>query len=95
MKTIVMAAMFAAALAAPAAFAGEGKSLADHDTDASGTLSLAEVQAAKPEVTAETFAKYDTDGNGELSQAEYDAWKAASAAKKDDAAKTGDMKTDY
>ena len=44
-------------------------------------LSLAEVQAAKPDVTAEKFAVYDADSNGELSQAEYDAWKAAKAEK--------------
>ncbi len=95
MKTMVIAAMFAAAFAAPVALAGEGKTMADHDTDASGTLSLAEVQAAKPKVTAEKFAKYDTDGNGELSQAEYDAWKAASAAKKDETASTGEKKAEY
>ena len=83
MKKIVIAAFLAASLSAPVALAGEKSTLADHDADQNGTLSLAEVQAAKPSVTAEKFAKADTDGNGELSQEEYDAWKAAAKAKKE------------
>ena len=94
MKKFIAIAAIAAAFAAPSALAdhhGGKKSFADLDTDASGALTLAEVQAAKPDFTAEKFAKYDTDANSEISQAEYDAWKAA---KKDKEA-TGETKTSY
>lgn len=79
MKTIVLAAAFAAAFAAPVALAGETRTMASYDTDANGTLSLVEVQKAKPDVSAETFAIHDTDASGDLSQAEYDAWEAGDA----------------
>jgi hypothetical protein len=79
MKTPFAIAAFAAVALSPVAHAGEGSTLAKMDTNANGSLSLAEVQAAKPAVTAETFAVHDTDKNGELSQAEVDAWKAAKA----------------
>lgn len=92
MKKFVIAAFLAASLSAPVALAGEKSTLADHDADKNGSLSLAEVQAAKPAVTAEKFAAADTDGNGELSQEEYDAWKAKAKAKKDD---SGEMKKEY
>ena len=85
MKKLIAIAALAATFAAPGALAGEDMTLASLDTDASGSLSLAEVQAAKPEVTAEKFAKYDTDASGALNQAEFDAWKAAKAEKKDKA----------
>lgn len=42
---------------------------------------MAEIQATKPEMTAEKFAKYDTDASGDISAAEYHAWKAAKADK--------------
>ncbi len=82
MKKIVAVTALAAFLAAPVALAGEKVTFASLDTDASGTLSLTEIQAAKPEVTAEKIAKYDTDASGELSEAEFDAWKAAKKEKK-------------
>lgn len=44
------------------------------DSDASGSLSLAEVQAVAPNVTAEEFATYDADGSGDLSEDEFTAW---------------------
>lgn len=47
------------------------------DADASGGLSLAEVQAAAPEVSTEEFSAYDADGSGELSPDEFGAWKAS------------------
>ncbi len=87
MKKIIAIAALAAAFASPAALAdhhGGKKTFADLDTDASGAVTLAEIQVAKPEMTAEKFAKYDTDANGEISEAEYDAWKAAKKDKKAD-----------
>lgn len=76
MKTFIVIALFAAA-SASAAFAGEKGSFADLDTNTNGTLSLAEVRAAVPSVTLETFATADVDANGELTQAEYHAWKTS------------------
>ena len=38
---------------------------------------LVEIQALKPEMTAEKLAKYHTDASGDLSEAEYHAWKGA------------------
>lgn len=40
------------------------------DADASGDWSLAELQTAWPELTAEGFGAIDTDANGAVSQAE-------------------------
>jgi hypothetical protein len=54
-----------------AAFAQAATDFATLDTDASGGLSLSEVQVAFPDLTAENFAAADTDGNGELSAEEY------------------------
>jgi hypothetical protein len=91
MKKIVAIAALAAALGAPVALAGEQgsmKTFAEMDTDANGALSLSEIQAVKPDVTAEKVAKYDTDASGELSEAELEAWKAAKKADKDAAGET-------
>ena len=43
------------------------------DTDASGTLTVAEVTAAMPNVTEAQFKAADTDGDGVLSEAEWAA----------------------
>jgi Ca2+-binding EF-hand superfamily protein len=43
------------------------------DTDASGGISLTELQVAMPGVTAEAFAAADTDASGELSAEEFAA----------------------
>lgn len=43
------------------------------DQDASGGVSLAEMQSHRSSVTPEDFAKLDTDGNGQLSQDELKA----------------------
>lgn len=66
------------ALAATAAGAQQ-VDFASLDTDGSGGLSLAEVQAAFPSATAEDFAQFDFDGSGELSESEWNAWLSASA----------------
>jgi opacity protein-like surface antigen len=85
MKKFIAIAALAAAFAAPSALADHHgkKTFADLDADANGTVTLAEIQAVKPEMTAEKLAKYDTDASGDLSEAEYDAWKAAKKAGKD------------
>ena len=82
MKKLVAIAALAAAFAAPGALAGETPDFAKLDADASGGLSLAEIQAAKPEVTAEKFAAYDIDASGELSETEFATWVATKAEKK-------------
>ena len=40
--------------------------LAEMDTDHSGGLSLAELQARRPELTAEQFGRLDRNGDGQL-----------------------------
>ncbi|MEM8823338.1 MAG: EF-hand domain-containing protein [Pseudomonadota bacterium] len=43
------------------------------DTDGDGNVTLEEVQAAMPEITAEMFASMDTDADGVLSDVEITA----------------------
>lgn len=43
------------------------------DADQDGSVSLAELQAVHPNVTAEQFAEFDGDGDGALSRAELEA----------------------
>lgn len=50
---------------------------ADVDTDLSGELSLAELQAVWPDLTAEAFAAADIDGNGSLSADELNGLQPA------------------
>ncbi len=47
------------------------------DADGSGGLSLTEVQAAAPAVTADEFSAYDEDASGELSVDEFSTWMAS------------------
>jgi len=44
------------------------------DSDGSGGLSFAELQAVDFNMTAEIFAAYDADNSSELSAEEYAAW---------------------
>ncbi|GJL91951.1 MAG: hypothetical protein DHS20C04_16100 [Hyphococcus sp.] len=46
------------------------------DADASGGLSLEEIQAVIPDVKAEDFGRHDGDASGELSVEEFAAWMA-------------------
>ena len=62
----------ASALTATAVFAEDAAPVVA-DADANGTFSLAEVQAAYPAVTEETFKTADTDASGELSADELKA----------------------
>ncbi|PXA97469.1 calcium-binding protein [Nostoc sp. 3335mG] len=79
MKKIVLSSLVLLGMSG-AAFAQAATDFASVDTDANGGLSLAEVQVAWPDLTAEIFATADADGSGELSAEEYDALVAASAA---------------
>ena len=72
----------ASALTATAVFAQDAAPVVA-DTDANGTFSLAEVQAAYASATEEAFKAADTDASGELSA---DELKAAVDAKAFDAA---------
>ncbi|MED5548325.1 MAG: hypothetical protein VX529_03120 [Pseudomonadota bacterium] len=74
-KTVLIASVAALGLAAPV-FA-QDTTFADADTDMSGGLSLAEVQAIAPDVTSEGFDAYDADADGELNEDEFDTWKMA------------------
>ena len=44
--------------------------MATLDRDKSGSVSLEELKARRPDVTAEQFAKWDTDNSGALNQEE-------------------------
>ncbi|MFC3703978.1 hypothetical protein ACFOOL_04335 [Devosia honganensis] len=79
MKKIVLTSLFALGLST-AVMAQAATDFASVDTDANGSVSLAEAQVAWPDLTEEAFNAADTDGNGELSADEYDALAAANAA---------------
>lgn len=82
MKKLIIATALAGFAVAPMALAGD-KSFADIDTNGDAMLSLAELQAVKPEMTEAKMAKYDTDGDAMISEAEFDAWKAKAEESKD------------
>ena len=63
----------ASALTATAVFAQDATAPVVADTDANGTFSLVEVQAAYTAVTEEAFKAADTDASGELSADELKA----------------------
>jgi outer membrane murein-binding lipoprotein Lpp len=69
MKTFAMTTA-AAVLAAAPLLAG---SLAEADTDGSGTFTLEELQAAFPNLTEDTFAAIDANADGEVDLAEAQA----------------------
>jgi hypothetical protein len=81
MKIVFIAGAFS--LAAGAALAGD-KDFASLDADRSGGLSLAELNAAMAEFTAQDLAAIDADGSGDVSEAEFAAWRS-SRPKKDPA----------
>ena len=72
MKKIVLSSLVLFGLTG-AAMAQATTDFATIDADANGSVSLTEVQASWPDLTAEAFAAADTDGNGELSAEEYAA----------------------
>ncbi|PVA11456.1 calcium-binding protein [Pelagivirga sediminicola] len=57
------------ALAATAAFAD----MSAIDTNGDGLVTMDEIQAAYPEVTAEQFSEIDTNGDGAVDDAEMSA----------------------
>lgn len=67
MKTILMSAVAAVALTAPA------WAQADLDANGDGMVTLDEVQAVNPDITAEDFSAMDTDSDGVLSPEEVSA----------------------
>lgn len=71
MKTTFITFLTAAALAAPAWAATEA------DVNADGVLTIDEVQAAFPEVTAEAFSAMDVNADGALDDDEIVAAQAA------------------
>ena len=71
MKTTLISLLAAAALSAPAFAATEA------DTNADGVLTIDEVQAAFPEVTAETFSAMDVNADGALDDDEVVAAQSA------------------
>ncbi|CUI00472.1 EF-hand domain-containing protein [Leisingera aquaemixtae] len=71
MKKFALTAAAVAALAASPLAAME--SITEADTDGNGTYSLEELQAAYPDLTAETFATIDSNADGEADLAEVQA----------------------
>jgi hypothetical protein len=74
MKTTLTTAAAAGLLLGGAALAAE---FSEVDADQSGLLSLEEVQAVAPDVTADEFSSYDGDANGGLDEDEFAIWEAA------------------
>ncbi|MGI9413550.1 MAG: hypothetical protein ACR2PM_07770 [Hyphomicrobiales bacterium] len=70
MRTISIATALGAMVLATAAFAAD-TDFKKVDADASGTLTMAEVNTAMPNVTQAQFKAADTDGDGLLSEAEW------------------------
>ncbi|MEO5808061.1 hypothetical protein [Devosia sp.] len=70
MKKIILSSLVLLGLST-AAFAQAATDFASVDADASGGLSLVEVQAAWPDAAQDQFVKADADANGELSAEEY------------------------
>lgn len=66
-------------LTATTAFAQTPTTFADVDVDANGELSLVELQAAWPDMTAVEFQGADTDGSGGLAAPELNAVQDAAA----------------
>lgn len=79
MKKIVLTSLFALGLSG-AAMAQPATDFTTVDADVSGGVSMAEAQAAWPDLTVEAFAAADLDGNGELSADEYASLTAAAAS---------------
>ncbi|MCQ0092759.1 EF-hand domain-containing protein [Roseovarius sp. M141] len=69
--TKFIASMLAAGALATTAFAAGG--LADMDTNGDGLLTVEEVQAVYPEMTAEQFSAIDVNGDGVVDDAEMSA----------------------
>ncbi|WP_027259963.1 MULTISPECIES: calcium-binding protein [Leisingera] len=69
-KFALTAAAFAVLTAAPLAAM---ESITEADVDGNGTYSLEELQAAFPDLTAETFATIDANADGEADLAEVKA----------------------
>jgi hypothetical protein len=72
MKKIILSSLVVLGMSTAAfAQAAAAPDFATVDADASGGVTLAELQVALPTVTAEQFAAADADANGELSAEEF------------------------
>ncbi|WP_323781512.1 EF-hand domain-containing protein [Leisingera sp.] len=71
MKKFALTALFRSALTAAPLAAME--SITEADADGNGSYSLEELQAAFPDLTAETFATIDANADGEADLAEVKA----------------------
>lgn len=78
-KTVFSLAAVAALAMGGSAFA-QGLDFASLDADASGTISIEELQVAIPDITPESFALLDSDGDGVLSEQEFAALVPAESA---------------
>ncbi|MDB5615008.1 MAG: hypothetical protein JWQ22_2661 [Devosia sp.] len=78
MKKIILSSLIVLGLST-AAFAQAATEAVSVDTDVSGSISLAEAQAAWPDLTEEAFTAADVDASGDLSADEYAALAASVA----------------
>lgn len=72
-RTLIFASIAGLGLASAAAAA----QFDEVDADGDGLVSLAELQAAAPDATAEDFATYDYDSDGGLNESEFAVWSAS------------------
>jgi len=73
MKKLIIAAT-AIGLSSAAFAQASAPTFAQVDADGSGGVTLTELQAVWPELTAEAVATADANADGQLDQAEFDAW---------------------
>ena len=78
MKKLILSSLVVLGMSTTA-FAQTATDAASVDTDVSGSISLAEAQAAWPDLTEEAFTAADVDASGELSADEYAALAASVA----------------
>ena len=71
-KTLLIAAATLMGAAAPAL--ASGYAFEDVDADSNGEVSLTEIQAVAPDLTATRFDTFDHDDDGALSETEFEVW---------------------
>lgn len=72
-----MTRLFAPASVLAFALAGAASAATDADANGDGVLTIEEVQAVMPDVSAETFNAMDTNADGTLDAAEVEAAQSA------------------
>ncbi len=68
---VAIAVLFGAAAVAQD---GQGTTFSEIDTNANGALTLDEIQAVSPGVTAKDVSAYDVNADGQLSEDEFAVW---------------------